>query len=70
MAFVITNAATKMFIGPKKGDQKYTLVPTERGARVFSCKDRAAKAMKGVIKYFGDDLPWQVIDMDDVTFYV
>jgi hypothetical protein len=66
MAYVIANIATKAIIAPRQGGE-FTLVFGERGARKFSQKDRAEKAMKSVIAFFGNELPWEVIDTKDIV---
>lgn len=65
MAYVIANIATKAIIAPRKGGE-FSLVFGERGARKFSQKDRAEKAMKSVIAFFGNELPWEVIDVKEI----
>lgn len=67
MAYVIANIATKAIIAPRKGEDNFTLVFGERGARKFSQKDRAEKVMKNVIAVLGNELPWEVIDVKEIS---
>jgi len=67
MAYVIANTATKSIIGKVKGDVKFTIVSGERGSRKFSKKEQAEKVMATVVAHFGNFLPWEVIDTNDIT---